>query len=417
MINTMKNILLAFLLMTVTMSAVFAQSKEVNTARNHHNNYRNYDMADGKTTSLEKAQEAIDKAVDICEKMAAANDPKLKNKNVAKAWRYRTIIYSDLPNLKDSPLAEGAAEEVAKSAKEAIKNDPTTERDKIDFIVDQMRVAAFNKGVSLYKEKNYEAAYDKFKASTDLNNLIYEGKEEAIIDTASIAMTAYSAQNGGNEDAAIELYNQLIDLKYKDENVYTSLSSIYMAKGDADKANEVILKGKENFPESNAFLINEINYLLKQGKPDEAIAKMEEAAEEFPDNASLFFALGSNYENIGKERGDAKMMEKATEYYKKALEIKPDYFDALYNLGAFYYNKAADKLKQAADLPLSKEADFNRLNKESGEFFKEALPFFEQADKINDKDINTLIALKEIHANLGDLTKSNDYKKRYEALK
>ncbi|MGB1205845.1 MAG: tetratricopeptide repeat protein [Chitinophagales bacterium] len=413
----MKNILFPFLLMTVTMSATFAQSKDVSTARNHHNNYRNYDMADGKTTSLEKAQTAIDKAVKICEEKQAANDPKLKTKVVAKAWRYRTIIYSDLANLKDNPLSEGAAEEVAKSAREAIKNDATTDRDKIDFIVDQMRVSAFNKGVNLYKEKSYEAAYDKFKTSTDLNNLIYEGKKEAVIDTASIAMTAYSAQNGGNEDAAIELYNQLIDLKYKDENIYTSLSSIYMAKGDADKASEVITKGKENFPESNAFLINEINYLLKQGKPDEAVAKMEEAARLYPDNASLFFALGSNYENLGKERKDAKMMEKAVEYYQKALEKKPDYFDALYNLGAFYYNKAADKLKQAADLPLSQEAKFNQLNKESGDYFKEALPFFEQADKLNDKDVNTLIALKEIHANLGDLTKSSDYKKRYEALK
>ena len=230
-------------------------------------------------------------------------------------------------------------------------------------------------------------------------------------------MTAYSAQNGGKEDAAIELYNQLIDLKYKDENVYTSLSSIYMAKGDADKASEVIAKGKENFPESNAFLINEINYLLKQEKSDEAMAKMEEAARLYPDNPSLFFALGSNYENIGKERKDEKMMEKAIEYYKKSLEIKPDYFDALYNLGAFYYNKAADKQKQAADLPLSQEAKFKQLEKESSDFFKQALPYFEQAEKINDKDLNTLIALKEIHANLGDLTKSNDYKKRFEALK
>jgi len=413
----MKNILLPFLLITVTVSATFAQNKEINTARNHHNNYRNYDMADGKTTSLEKAQTAIDKAIKICAEKEAAKDPKLKSKTVAKAWRYRTIIYSDLAGLKDNPLSEGAAEEVAKSAKNAIKYDATTDRDKIDFIVDQMRVAAFNKGVNLYKEKNYEAAYDKFLASTDLNNLIYEGKKEAIIDTASIAMTAYSAQNGGKEDAAIELYNQLIDLKYKDENVYTSLSSIYMAKGDADKASEVIAKGKENFPESNAFLINEINYLLKQEKSDEAMAKMEEAARLYPDNPSLFFALGSNYENIGKERKDEKMMEKAIEYYKKSLEIKPDYFDALYNLGAFYYNKAADKQKQAADLPLSQEAKFKQLEKESSDFFKQALPYFEQAEKINDKDLNTLIALKEIHANLGDLTKSNDYKKRFEALK
>jgi hypothetical protein len=44
------------------------------------------------------------------------------------------------------------------------------------------------------------------------------------------------------------------------------------------------------------------------------------------------------------------------------------------------------------------------------------LPYFLKAEKLNDKDKNTLIALKEIHARLNQLDKSNAYKARLDAL-
>lgn len=111
------------------------------------------------------------------------------------------------------------------------------------------------------------------------------------------------------------------------------------------------------------------------------------------------------------------MQQKAESYYAKALEIKPDYFDALYNLGALFYNEAAEKIKQANELDLSKQKEYDKLSAAAKELFNKALPYFDKALAIDGNDLNTLIALKEIHANLGDTKKSNEYKARFDELK
>ncbi|QQS27861.1 MAG: hypothetical protein IPM47_13375 [Sphingobacteriales bacterium] len=111
------------------------------------------------------------------------------------------------------------------------------------------------------------------------------------------------------------------------------------------------------------------------------------------------------------------MREKAESYYTKALNIKPDFFDALYNMGALFYNEAADKIKQANELDLSKQKEYDKLSNEAKGLFNKALPYFDKALAVEANDLNTLIALKEIHANLGDMKKSNEYKARYDAIK
>ena len=47
-----------------------------------------------------------------------------------------------------------------------------------------------------------------------------------------------------------------------------------------------------------------------------------------------------------------KEFVKAEADYKKAIELKADYFDALYNLGALFFNNGAEIYNQANDLPL-----------------------------------------------------------------
>jgi len=61
----------------------------------------------------------------------------------------------------------------------------------------------------------------------------------------------------------------------------------------------------------------------------------------------------------------------------KAISVDPKYFDALYNFGAFYYNIAAEKIKAANALDLSKQKEYDALVKEAGTWFNKSLPYFE----------------------------------------
>ena len=42
-----------------------------------------------------------------------------------------------------------------------------------------------------------------------------------------------------------------------------------------------------------------------------------------------------------------KRLEHDKKAYEEAVAIKPDFFDALYNLGVMYYNKGGDMIKEA----------------------------------------------------------------------
>lgn len=402
------------LLLTLALAAqiAFAQSKNMNTARNHLNNYLNYDKAEGKTESLEKARTAIDAAVGEVTAMQQANDPKLKPKTVAKVYSYKAQIYGELAQLPNYELAGEAAKQAVDAAKTALSADKEESTLTNIQVLDAIRIKIFNAGIKGYESADYNTAYNSFKSATEISDILYANGLGGI-DTSSIAMCAFSAQNAGKADEAMALYDRLIKLDYKDEQVYQQLAALYLAKGDDATAAKVIADGKAKFPNSNAFLISEINTLLKAGKQQDAIAKMEEAARLYPDNASLYFALGSTYEGLTGEG----MQQKAESYYAKALEIKPDYFDALYNLGALFYNEAAEKIKQANELDLSKQKEYDKLSAAAKELFNKALPYFDKALAIDGNDLNTLIALKEIHANLGDTKKSNEYKARFDELK
>ncbi|KAA3636988.1 MAG: hypothetical protein DWQ02_07420, partial [Bacteroidetes bacterium] len=97
----------------------------------------------------------------------------------------------------------------------------------------------------------------------------------------------------------------------------------------------------------------------------------------------------------------------------------PNYFDAIYSVGALYFNRGAfytveeNKILEDCTKPACmKEAD--ALKEKANELFDKAFPFFQSAEKINPNDINTLIALKEILVRKNDFDASNEMKSRLE---
>ena len=79
--------------------------------------------------------------------------------------------------------------------------------------------------------------------------------------------------------------------------------------------------------------------------------------------------------------------------YEKAINIKPDYFDAYYNLGALYYNKAAKVLELAGNIPLKEQAKYEAELEKAKNLFKTSLPYFEKAYNLNKNDVNTMQTL------------------------
>jgi Flp pilus assembly protein TadD len=177
---------------------------------------------------------------------------------------------------------------------------------------------------------------------------------------------------------------------------------------------ETLKKGRLAYPNDINLLTSEINYYLKTNNSTEAINNLNFALIAKPTDANLFLVRAILYDNIANPKdATGKDLAKPKDYadklalaeadYKKAIEFKPDYFDALYNLGALYNNKGAFIAKEANKI--ANEAKYKVENAKATEEFNKAMPVLEKALQINPKDNNTLFALKQIYSRLQLLDK------------
>ena len=93
--------------------------------------------------------------------------------------------------------------------------------------------------------------------------------------------------------------------------------------------------------------------------------------------------------------------------YKKALEIKADYFDANYNLGALYFNQAVQGINAANDMwkPRMTKAESDaqkQMENDAKSLFETAKPFLEAAHATDANDLETMRSLRDIYTRTGD---------------
>jgi tetratricopeptide (TPR) repeat protein len=371
-----KLVLVAFLYV----GAVYAQKAKVQTAWNFLK-YEQYD----------KAKEAIDEA---------SADP--STATMEKTWYYRGLIYQGMyknekyGNLDPQPLQK-AYEYYDKSLEINPKSEYTDDiKQRKAVIANQI----FTTGVEQFNAKNYTAALESFEGVLKIS----PG------DTLSLLNAAYSAERSGNSEKAKQYYNQLIDQKFDDAKIYLFLSKIYKAEKDSAKALSVVQMGRQRFPADNNLVIEELNFYLYSGKSKEALDPLNLAISKDDQNPNLYFARGSIYDKLG----DA---EKAKTDYEKAIALKPDYFDATYNLGAMYFNTGAELANKANAIPPAKVKEYDEAKAKADAKFKEAQPYLEKAYQLNPKDMSTLQSLKQLYARIGELKKAEEMKKAIDELK
>jgi tetratricopeptide (TPR) repeat protein len=106
----------------------------------------------------------------------------------------------------------------------------------------------------------------------------------------------------------------------------------------------------------------------------------------------------------------------AEKSYIAAIGLDSVYYDANYNLGALYVNKASEIIQFANLLPFT-DKRYDSLKAEADGMLMKAIPFLEKAINLQPDDINALNSLREIYARLGMLEKANEIKARIEQLK
>lgn len=414
--------------------AAAAISGGVSAQKNKVVSAYNYEKAfgrSGKCKELANGVEAID--------MAINND---QTKNWAKTWYYRGNIYFNIIASNDTECKAIDANALTKCTDSYLKalvlnfedpelkkldlnkedgtgidkfNAAMTDRSRLDNEeytreITRKKIPGLagehaNLGIQKFGNKDYKGAQESFKKSMLLSKIV--GR----MDTMLLYNTALASEYSEDFESAKKTYNKLILMKYNIDNagpdLYKSMSKIYKKEGDDKKAAEYITNGRKAYPEDNSLLVEELEGFLQSGNNDEALTNLDAAIVNDPKNAVLFFARGTVYENL-------KNKDKAVTDYGKAIELNPDYYDASFNLGAYYFNSGADKINESNKLPLNETKKYDALKAEAKKDFESAVPHIENAHRINPGDGATGEMLINLYTQTGQYDKAKVIRAKFE---
>jgi tetratricopeptide (TPR) repeat protein len=384
--------------------------------------------------NFDKAKKKILEAKEYIDKAYAAGDLK----NDPKTLFYRGEIYMALPTayidmasmskVKDPCSAEPVFNGIDKAALEEYGNVAVTSykesiqkankkddfTNEIKFKMNMTRITAINCGNQNYNNKNYEKAIENYSSAI--------GAMEAMNLTDSMAHynrgLCYERLQKYNE--AMQDFVKCASLSYGGADIYRLIFESAAASGKVEEGGKYLKEGRAKYPKDQSLVFSEVNYYLGLGKNEEAEKAINEALALDPKNPTLYFALGNTYDNLANPRDkEGKEMEKPKNFselskkgedaYKKAIEIKPDYFDALYNLGVLKYNEGAEYMNRIKDI--ADNAEYDREKAKADEKFTAAMPYLEKARTVNPKDRDNLRMLKVIYVRTGNAEKAAEVQK------
>jgi len=366
---------------------------------------------DDSEKDLQKALELINEA---SSHSSSPGDPKFHY--------YRGLLHLKIANRRlDDPLWQEVkdpiqvAYESFNKVMEVDKKNKFTKDAKLNML--NVAVGMYNKGQNAYIVEDYVTAIQAFQLTKDLMQYDTEKLLEKSNLTSQVvtSMIAYCHMATKNNKMAISNFKDLINSGYNDENVFINLAILQLEEKDTLGALETIDKGKQIF-ETNKNLINlELDLYLKLGRSEELITKLNQAVDQDPYNPIYYFARAVTYEGM-------KKFDLAEQDYNKAIEANSGYYDAYYNLGVMYTNRAAEIIEEMNSKDNLKMADYDAYKSKYEALYKKSLAFFEtvfnenvdmkKADKLELADV-----MKKLYAQISDMDNFNAMKKFIEENK
>jgi len=424
--------LLTGLLGVMTVSA-FAQKGELSNAQAAYEKYdplsrANFALA---KPSLMDAKTAIDKA--------AANT---KTATLPQTYALKAAIYASLAAHDADASAMSTETATAEEAIAKAKETDTKGEFKglIDHASRELAQIQLDKGVKAYQAKNYDEAYNAFVA------------EQKILpgDTTAMLYAGVSAANGKNYTNAIDNYKKLLATDYKDkEKIYMDMPILYMLNKDTVNAVKIASEASSKYPNNGDLRKAEIETSLQAGQQGDLVTKIEAAIKADPNNKKLYYYAGLTYSQIaeGSQKEVSKLQKadkaaqakvkagakftpnpqiaklqadraanfaKAAESYKKAVDMDPNYFESVLNLGYVTMAPAIDAYNAAQFL--NDQKSYDAAMKKATDQFNQAKPYLLKAVELKPDSKDALTNLKSYYLGVKDTNNANDIQKKIDAL-
>lgn len=361
-----------------------------------------------KSGKLDKALEAINECV--------ANPATIED---ARSWFIRGNIYLGITHSTDETYAALDTDPLTKaleSYQKAMQFDPKKEFYEDIFVkLSWERNNLYNAAVDGYNKSDFITAMQNFASAADVIAIA------EITDTVAYLNAAYCASLAKDYEKAKEYYLKLLDLNYKTPALFVSISDIYRVEGDRGNAMKYIQMGKELYPNDPDVFLGETSVFLTFNLTDRALLNLLAYIDKDTTNYSVYFALGTIYDKIVNDsltddQTRREALGKAIQAYQKSLKLNPEYFSALYNIGALCVNTAATIETKANSLPLDKVEEYEQMKVELTKYLEMAAPFLEQASNMQPDDVNTLQTLRLIYSRTGQNDKLKEVNTKIDSL-
>jgi tetratricopeptide (TPR) repeat protein len=293
--------------------------------------------------------------------------------------------------------------------------------------LEEVGVALINSAQLDQKNQNYIEGSKK----------IYRGYTLRKNDTIFLYYAASLATDGKDYDLAINRYEELMDIGYtgiseefyatkkgtKEETMFSSkterdllvkkgdyviprrkftkskkgtilknMTFIYLNKGEKEKATELMKKARAASPNDKSLMYAEAELYYTSGDMTNYKKIISELIKSDPNNPDLYYNLG-----VASSRNGEK--EEAMEYYSMAIELNPDYAEALINKAQLILDGERTIIDEMNSLGTS-NADYDRydvLKEEKNKLYSDALPYLESASRLRPDSMDIVRTLKGIY--------------------
>ncbi len=156
--------------------------------------------------------------------------------------------------------------------------------------------------------------------------------------------------------------------------IYKNIALILVQKNKTAEAVKAVSEARIENPDDMSLVLSEADLYYKLGDIETYKILINRALDKNPNDADLLF-------NLGVVSGNAKQVDEAEKYYRKAISIKPDYVNAYINLSEVLL-RADDKIFKEMNKLGTTEKDNKRyevLNADRKKIFNSVVPLLEKA--------------------------------------
>src|SRR5690606_915806 len=176
-------------------------------------------------------------------------------------------------------------------------------------------------------------------------------------------LASYGQDKLNDPSQAEPIVKKMIELEPDDPANYFALAKIYEDAGNYEEAEATLLKARDVQPRDSSVYLQLAAYYNRQGQFDRTIEALEQRASIEPDTPEAYYTIATFLWD--KSFRDARLrdaekrdyIQKGLAAVDKALEIKPDYLEAIVYKGLLLRLQANLERNPARQQELLKQAD------------------------------------------------------------